>query len=264
MDCSICKICGNSLESKFSAKILNKYNIKYFHCDKCNFLQTEEPYWLEEAYSRPINITDTGYMMRNLFYSKRISILLFLLFGNNGKYLDYAGGHGVFVRIMRDIGFDFYWDDKFAKNLFSSGFEWKEGDAVDAITAFEVFEHFVDPISEIEKLLSISKTLIFSTDLLPNKLPETEDWPYYGLEHGQHISFFSFKTLNLIAEKYGLYYFNLNSLHIFTKRKTANYFLKISRLDRFGFFNLFNFKLKSKTIEDYHKMVGVKNYENSI
>jgi hypothetical protein len=28
------------------------------------FLQNEEPYWLEEAYSESINISDTGYLQR--------------------------------------------------------------------------------------------------------------------------------------------------------------------------------------------------------
>jgi len=48
-----CKICSNETYNIFSAKILNKNNIKYFYCDYCGFLQTEEPYWLKEAYSVP-------------------------------------------------------------------------------------------------------------------------------------------------------------------------------------------------------------------
>ncbi len=38
-------------------------------------------------------------------------------------FLDYAGGYGVFTRLMRDIGFDFYWHDPYTQNLFANGFE---------------------------------------------------------------------------------------------------------------------------------------------
>ena len=129
-----CKICETEIKKCFTEKIMLKYEVDYFHCSNCDFVQTEEPYWLNEAYSRPINLSDTGYMTRNLFYSKRLTILLYLLFGKNGRYLDYAAGYGVFVRLMRDIGFDFFWDDKYTQNLFSSGFEWDQNFNIDAIS----------------------------------------------------------------------------------------------------------------------------------
>jgi protein-arginine kinase activator protein McsA len=76
-----CKICSNETYNIFSAKILNKNNIKYFYCDYCGFLQTEEPYWLKEAYSDPICIIDTGIMARNITLSQITSgIICFLLF----------------------------------------------------------------------------------------------------------------------------------------------------------------------------------------
>lgn len=62
----ICKICAKQSNQIFKTKILNKYDISYFHCKHCGFLQTEEPYWLDEAYAESINMSDTGYMQRNL------------------------------------------------------------------------------------------------------------------------------------------------------------------------------------------------------
>lgn len=61
-----CKIC--SAESSFFAegKVLNKYTIKYYKCKICDFLQTEEPYWLEESYKDAINRSDVGYVYRNI------------------------------------------------------------------------------------------------------------------------------------------------------------------------------------------------------
>jgi len=246
-----CKICDQKTQQIFKAKILNKYEIDYFYCKHCGFLQTEEPYWLEEAYSESINISDTGYIQRNLMLSDIITILLILFFDKNGKFLDYAGGYGVFVRMMRDIGFDFYWDDKYTTNLFARGFEYQNGDKYEAVTTFESFEHFVNPIDEIESLLKISKNIIFSTELLPDPIPRPEEWWYYGLDHGQHISFYSRGTFAFIANKYGLNYENLGGLHLLTKRKIKSAYLKILKLSKFGLHKLFQIMLKSKTWEDY-------------
>jgi len=64
-----------------------------------------------------------GYMERSTFLSKKTTIILWLLYNKNAKFLDYAGGYGVFVRLMGDIGFNYYWQDKFTPNLLSKGFE---------------------------------------------------------------------------------------------------------------------------------------------
>ena len=91
-----CKICGNPMSWIFNGKILEKYEIAYFSCSNCNFVCTEEPYWLAEAYSEPINITDTGLIGRNINLSKIVSILCFSFFKNK-KFLDYGAGYGILV-----------------------------------------------------------------------------------------------------------------------------------------------------------------------
>jgi len=209
-----CKICNNDSYEAFKALVLFKYQVKYYHCIHCEFLQTENPYWLNEAYVRPINLSDTGYMARNIAISKKMIVLLYLLFGTKGSYLDYAAGYGTLVRLMRDVGFDFYWKDKYTKNLFACGFEWSSNLKVNAVTAFEVFEHFVNPIDEIESLLKISNTIIFSTELYPVSQPKPQEWWYFGLEHGQHVSFFSHKTLEYIAKKYNLNYYSVLNIKV--------------------------------------------------
>ncbi|MFT4802821.1 MAG: hypothetical protein ACI9YE_000007 [Psychroserpens sp.] len=249
-----CKICNNENKSCFSGKLLNKYEVDYFYCDNCGFLQTEEPYWLEEAYSRSINLSDTGYMSRNLSYSKRLTVLFFLLFDKKEKFLDYAGGYGVFVRLMRDVGFDFYWDDKFTKNLFAAGFEWDNKSKIKAITSFESFEHFVNPMEEIKLLINISDTLFFSTILPPVPLPKPKEWWYYGLDHGQHISFYSEETFHYIAHLYGLNYYSYGSLHILTKRHISRWQFLLARFSKFGLHNIVAKKLQSKTWDDYKKI----------
>jgi len=249
-----CNICAKKSYPVFTAKILQKYDIQYFYCENCGFLQTEEPYWLKEAYSESINVSDTGYMQRNINLSQKLTILLSLFFDKNAKFLDYAGGYGVFVRMMRDIGFDFYWDDKFTQNLFAKGFEYKYTDKCEAVTSFESVEHFDNPIAEIENMLNISKNIIFSTELLPSPIPKPEDWWYYGLDHGQHISFYSEKTLHYIAEQYNLNYAHWGGVHIFSEKKISNLKLKALKLSKIGLHKILQRQLKGKTWADYLKM----------
>ena len=154
---------------------------------------------------------------------------------------------------MRDVGFDFYWHDPYTKNLVARGFEWNsELGNVDLITSFESFEHFVNPLMELEKMLRISKNIFFSTELLPTPIPLPSDWWYYGVEHGQHVSFYSYKTLQYIANQYGLnLYSNGIGLHLLTPIKLNNF--KFKRVMKFKKHNLYpsivKF-MKSRTLED--------------
>ncbi len=86
-----CKICHNQSDVIFDAVVLYKYNVKYYQCKNCGFGQTEEPYWLQESYISPMNLSDTGVMFRSERMSKITTTLLYLFFNKNGTFLDYAG-----------------------------------------------------------------------------------------------------------------------------------------------------------------------------
>lgn len=245
-----CKICSGKAVNFRKALILNKYYISYFKCDNCGFIQTEDPYWLEEAYREPINVSDTGIVARNLSLAKITSNIIYFLFERNACFLDYAGGYGLLTRMMRDIGFDFYWHDPFTRNLFARGFESLGSVKFELVTSFESFEHFVNPLQEIEKMLTISKNLLFTTELIPK--PEHEDWWYYGIEHGQHVSFYSPMTLSFIASEYSLnLYSDGKSLHLLTEKKISSKLFKLlHRLNRIGYFYV-RMTMKSKTFDDH-------------
>jgi hypothetical protein len=259
-----CTICDNETYSIFSAKILNKYDIKYYYCDYCGFLQTEEPYWLQEAYNNPINIVDTGVMARNIGSSKITAVILYFLFDPHGKYLDFAGGYGFLTRLMRDIGFDFYWHDPYSPNLVARGFELETNSLkYELITSFESFEHFNEPIKEIENIIQFSDNILFSTELLPSTLPKPGEWWYYALESGQHISFYSYRTLKYITQKYDMnLYSNGGYIHMFTKNRKINnnLFNFLLKFRRFGLFFYVKKKMKSLTVEDMNFLISkIKN-----
>jgi methyltransferase type 11 len=251
-----CKIC-NGLAKKFDhGFILNKYHIDYFQCEKCGFVQTENPYWLKESYSDAISVSDTGVIARNIIFSKIATFVMSSCVNTKCDFLDYGGGYGIFTRMMRDNGFNFYWYDKYAINLVARGFEGSISEKkYEAVTSFENFEHFENPIEEIEKIFSLTDFVLFSTELVKVPAPSTNNWWYYCLEHGQHISIFSNKTLEYIAKKYG---YNLISngrnLHIFSKKKLNNRIFLLEKIIRkLKLENLF--KQKPKTDSDMNMMI---------
>lgn len=253
-----CRLCNSKCKKIFSAKVLSKYSVDYFTCPTCFLLQTETPFWLEEAYNESINSTDTGLLNRNIQFAEKVKAILFFFFDINGKYLDYAGGYGVFTRLMRDIGFDFYWTDPYTPNILANGFEYdKSKDNIELVTSFESFEHFVNPLEEISKIITISKNIIFSTQVVPSPIPEPQNWWYYGLEHGQHISFYSKKTFEFIANELGLNFYSCSKyLHLFSEKKiNRKYFEIIFKKNKY-FSGYIDKKLNSKTFSDSRKMLS--------
>jgi hypothetical protein len=217
-----CKICNGNVGTFSRARLLNKYDVEFYRCSSCGYICTEEPYWLEEAYSSAITGSDLGLVRRNSRLAEITRVLLTVFLNTRGTFLDFAGGYGLFVRMMRDSGFDFKWYDRYCTNLFASGFaaDFDDDKNYELVTAFEVFEHLVDPVSGLEELLKHSKNIIFTTDLLPESAPKPEEWWYYGLEHGQHVSFYTRKSLQFLAESKGLnFYTNGATVHLMTEKK---------------------------------------------
>jgi len=206
-----CKICAQDTKKIFNKLILNKYLADYFHCLDCNFIQTEDPYWLEEAYGE----VEGQLISRSENLRDKLKIILPLFFNEKGKFLDFAGGVGILTQMMREKGFDFYWLDKYCKNIFAKGFEHKDG-KYEATTVIECFEHFVDPLKEIEEIFSLSDNIIFTTLLLPRKF--NQDWWYFAPHQGQHISFYSTSALEKIAKKFDASFYSDGYMHLLTKK----------------------------------------------
>lgn len=217
-----CKICNNESTKVFSKLVLKKYQADYFKCTHCEFVQTSEPVWIEEAYHSAITSLDIGLLQRNNQFVDDVSAIIDACFPDAKSMIDYAGGYGVFVRLMRDKGFNFYRQDPYCDNLFAKHFDVTDitQNRFDVLTAFEVFEHFVNPLPEIEKLFAYSDQVIFSTTVTPSTNSELENWWYIAPETGQHVAFYSKKALELIAQKHSKFYYGKDGvLHLFTNKK---------------------------------------------
>ena len=227
---AICSVCSNPTKLLCTATILTKYQVNYFKCTICEFIQTEEPYWLIEAYAEAINKSDTGLVGRNLMLARVTRAIISTLFDPASKFIDYGGGFGLFVRLMRDAGFNFYRYDKYCENIFAKDLdaELDGQQQYELLTAFELFEHLTNPFEEIKRMLSFSKSILFTTELIPGNMPLPDEWWYFGLEHGQHVSFYSLKSLIMLADRLGLVlYSDSKSLHLLTQRKIPIFLFKI-------------------------------------
>jgi glycosyltransferase involved in cell wall biosynthesis len=226
-----CKICGATALAFGQANMLNKYSVDYLQCSQCGFVQTESPYWLEEAYGEAITGSDVGLVSRNLHLAESTRLLINQYFSADASFLDYGGGYGLFVRLMRDRGFDFYWYDKFCQNILAQEFEGSTDRKYELITAFELVEHLVDPKAEIQAILQLSDSLLFSTELLPESNPTPGNWWYYAPHEGQHIAIFTAPSLQLLAKSLGLnFYTNGKSLHLLTRKTLpADLFVTLNR-----------------------------------
>jgi len=252
----ICRCCGfKEANHSISGTILGNA-ISYYQCNYCGYVQTENPYWLDRAYSSPINASDTGVMMRNLKNTQVVLVSLWLLGDIKGGVLDFAGGYGVLVRLLRDYGVDAFWMDRFSINLLARGFEY-QNEKIKLVSAFEVFEHLVSPEKELADMLKIAPNVILSTEIIPSPIPKQVDWWYFGKDHGQHIGFFRVETLKKLAAKHGKHLVTDNkTYHLFSEHPISQIRFSITMRLSGLIFRVLRLFLKSKTLSDNRKMLS--------
>lgn len=252
-----CRVCSCDVESFATTKLFD-IDVQYFECDNCGYVQTEYPHWLDKAYEEVINISDTGIMSRNRSNTKIVSATLLILGKLKGCVVDAAGGFGILVRLLRDFGINAYWVDSYCKNMVARGFEYEKGEA-SLVTAFEVFEHFIEPSVELDRLLEIAPNVLLSTIIIPEPTPMPNNWWYYGIEHGQHIGFFKVKTLQKLAEDRGKYLVtDGKSYHLISDKPVNTLVWKLLILFRIPISLAARIQTKSKTWSD-HLYIKDKN-----
>lgn len=251
-----CKICLSEVGLLKYDMVLRKYKVYYYQCSKCELIQTEKPYWLKEAYSSAIIDSDTGIISRNIALSKITAIISLFLLDRKSKILDYGGGYGILTRMLRDIGLDCYWTDKYAENLFARGFEDSGKEKYDMVTAFELMEHLENPVKELKSIIKKyhPRVFLFSTMLHNGNPPK--DWWYFVPEGGQHITLYTKRSLELLANKFDLKLStNGRNIHVFSKKRISGLIMKVLSVFWPIIALLFPLFFRSRTFSDRTKII---------
>ncbi len=217
-----CKICGNRAhilgrvdfnkhcdEARSGKLPVSGIRVAYLRCTVCEFLFTRDfDNWsqadfAEKIYNAEYALVDPDFAEKRPASNTALIIQKFGKFRDRIRLLDYGGGEGRLMELLRANGFR----TVNTYDPFSSKHHVSDGKQYDLITAFEVFEHVPDPMAtmrDITKRMKAKSLLLFSTLLQPaNFGAEGVSWWYVGPRNG-HISLHSQKSLATLLAQCGL------------------------------------------------------------
>lgn len=177
------------------------------HCNSCDYLYLANPSWLDIAYQDEF-YGDTGYVERNIDLARK-SLILFRSWKaiSHQKSLpiacDLGAGLGMYARMMRDNGYQFYGSDEYAGMPLIKPFTSPDSTDHSIKTAFEVVEHLPSLPCFLEQNIDGVDLFLFSTQLRRTGEIPNDDWWYYAFANGQHISFHSPRSLAVAFARAG-------------------------------------------------------------
>jgi hypothetical protein len=199
-----CRLCGGDAAFVFKKSVLGRYTVSYFRCLSCDSIETEAPFWLDEAYAIPGVHIDVGIASRSVKnWAALVSLFEQIELPRDALIVDFGAASGLVARLVRDLGYNMRSYDKYSVPSFTSYFnaDHPQQSQPCVVCAFEVFEHFVDPAAELAALLSSGPELIVFTTWFCDGQPD--DWIYFVESCGQHIFFYSERAMRQVADGAG-------------------------------------------------------------
>ena len=195
-----CKIC----QSDTTVMTESKKNLSYYRCIVCGFIYLEDKFIVDkerekEKYDLHNNsFSSTGYVeMFENFIIKALNPYL----SEIKTALEFGCGSGpVLAELLRRKGIE---TDQY--DLYFYPEKVYEGKEYELITSTEVFEHLKDPL-KILKIL-VEHTAQNGYIVLMTKFPPDDDKSFLAWWYRRdvtHISFFTPKSFEIMAEKVGL------------------------------------------------------------
>jgi hypothetical protein len=250
-----CKICGGesipfdtvdfnkACSSKLYPLGLCAIPVTYMACCQCQFVFTDffegfsPEQWQRHIYNADYIKVDPEYLTgRPRQNADQIAGLLEKA-KDSVVGLDYGGGNGKTVSLLREDGWAFDAYDPF-------GYTDMSPDRVgryNFCSAMEVFEHLSDPIASLGDIVSKAapgrlSILIGTLTLDGIVTPESRLSWWYAAPRNGHISLYSRKSLQLLGAKFGLTYSCIGSYpHLLTRglsRREAQAWLLRGKLRR--------------------------------
>jgi len=204
------KSCGPAVIFDFGSPPPSGVGFAYCLC-ACGFCFCPEiSAWSPELFERHIynedyERVDPDYLLARPRANADFLAQLFGIYGKRIRHLDYGGGNGQMVRMLKSQAWKSTSYDPFANKDVSPGSLGK----FDLITAFEVFEHVPDPqvlMKSLAELLQPDGVILFSTLLSDGQIhPGGKlDWWYAAPRNG-HISLYSRNSLYLLAQQHNFH-----------------------------------------------------------
>jgi hypothetical protein len=213
LSASHCKLCDSPTSLAFNLQIRERFWGRYECCQGCGSLQVRDPSWIGEAYSGPFADEDTGAAQRALYDQMVVSWLYRILsLPRSALLLDFGGGEGLLVRLLRDIGINARFEDTYGSGAFARAFRYEGGEPPQIVTSFEVWEHFVEPSESIKKTFQLKPPYVFISTVLYNG--EGLDWWYLAPQSGQHVFFYASEAMQLVARRFGYHVYIFKGTHI--------------------------------------------------
>lgn len=180
--------------------------IYYTSCGNCGFCFTPEIYewsldeFAEKIYNNQYIFVDPEYSETRPLANASALQTMFNGSPPSARHLDYGGGNGILVDVLRASGWNSISYDPFVNRDICID----QLGQFDLITAFEVFEHVPDIhqlMTHLHSLLSPNGIVLFSTLLSDGNIRPNErlSWWYASPRNG-HISLFSRHSLVLLAQ----------------------------------------------------------------
>jgi hypothetical protein len=257
-----CRVCQHEAPQFFVKRLRRKYDVSYHRCTHCGHVQTETPYWLDETYSALDFRGDTGMVERSISTGRyTIALAKMLEVGPEDRCLDWGAGTGLFVRFCRDHGLNYFYADRYSKNIFALGFEAPppgKDFRPKILTAFEVAEHYPDPLEDFKEPFAYQPDYFFLSTVLHRG--EGPDW-WYFLEDGQHVAIYTEKSLAILGEKFGYRLItNGENLHLFSREKLSSSLLKKVKRRAKTYAQRYRKRHGSKTDSDAQAMRSSASY----
>jgi hypothetical protein len=200
-----CKFCELGWISNPNTDFTRLYNEAYYRGEGAD---PNISYWQSSVQERN-NIYSK---IKNLEYSGILKTMLTLEIDSNKlKHLDFGGGLGGLSGFLRTSGIDscLFENGYAASYAKSKGVEVKSelDQEYEIVTAFEVFEHLIEPMETIKSISSaVSKNgyLVITTGNLGKHNGPIADWDYVKFNPDVHILYFSSKSLDKLLHRFGL------------------------------------------------------------
>lgn len=186
--------------------------IYYAFCGGCGFcFAPEMSTWSlekfeDKVYNDDYAVVDPDYKEVRPRGNAGTLVSLFGSLPRSVRHLDYGGGNGVLVDLLRTSG----WNSISYDPLVNRDVSAEQLGRFELITAFEVFEHVPDVqqlMSHLRSLLAPDGLVLFSTLLSDGSIHRNQrlSWWYASPRNG-HISLFSRNSLALLAQNHGFHF----------------------------------------------------------